>query len=134
MAFDLPFGASTLYLEFSSEPPEAIRWGAHVLVNRKNDGRWGDTITSVCLAWEQFSSWDGDRGDAQNRTRIGKVPDTDPVLMQCAAFLQAAMDGEPDPTNGATHYYADSIPAPDWTKGAVFCGKIGRTMFWRDVK
>jgi hypothetical protein len=40
----------------------------------------------------------------------------------------------PDLTNGATYYYAISIPAPVWLPGARWCGQFGSQLFWKDVR
>ena len=45
------------------------------------------------------------------------------------------IDGKvPDPTGGATHYYAAAMmKAPAWAKGAKQTVKIGGHVFFRDV-
>ena len=133
MAFDTQIGTATVYLEASQEPPEGKSAVAHVLVNRVKDGRWGASITSVCLARMQFSCWNTDAGDARDRDRLGKVSDSDPVLVACGAVLQLALDGNVDPTGGATHYFAETIAPPAWVQGATFCGKFGSQLFYRNV-
>ncbi len=49
--------ALTLYGEVRGEPLEGQLAVASVLLNRKADGRWGQTFTSVCRAPWQFSCW-----------------------------------------------------------------------------
>lgn len=36
-----------------------------------------------------------------------------------------------DPTGGADHYYADTIPPPKWAKGRTPTTKIGRHVFYK---
>ncbi|MEX6667671.1 cell wall hydrolase, partial [Pseudomonas sp. W2-17] len=45
------------------------------------------------------------------------------------------IDGKvPDPTGGATHYYATTMPkAPDWAAKAKRTLKLGNHVFFRDV-
>ena len=57
---------------------------------------------------------------------------------QYAQALKAAdqvMAGTtPDPTGGATHYYATTMPKPPtWTKGAKQTLKLGQHVFFKDV-
>ncbi len=41
---------------------------------------------------------------------------------------------EPDITNGATHYYAMTMPkAPAWAKGATQTLRLGDHIFFKDV-
>ena len=126
----------TLWQEARGEPPEGQRAVAHVLVNRLASKRWGTTLGSVCVAYAwQFSGWWAtDKGDDENRLASTELPDDAPILVSLGAILQAAIDGETDPTGGATHYYAKNIAPPKWTEGATFCGEFGNQFFYKDVK
>lgn len=61
-----------------------------------------------------------------------RLADNDPFLLAAAKLLDDTTLA-PDPTGGATHYYADSIPAPAWAAQATACGKFGRQLFFRNV-
>ena len=134
MDWNLGTAARTLWQEARGEPIEGQRAVAHVLVNRRISGRWGNTFGEVCFSEFhgifQFSGWD--RNDP-NRVAAFRLSDDDPALTSLANLIAAADGGEPDSTNGATHYFASSIAPPDWVKGAVFCGKFGNQLFYKGV-
>jgi N-acetylmuramoyl-L-alanine amidase len=129
--FDLDIAARTLWMEVRGESDEGQRAVAHVLVNRVKTGRWGNTLTSVCLWPYQFSSWN--TGDS-NRKAMSFITESDPILHKMYSYMVAAQGNEPDLTNGATHYYAAWISEPLWVKGATFCGQFGKQRFYKDVK
>ena len=131
MAFAREIAAATVYMEASGEPSLGRQAVAHVLVNRVADGRWGSSLASVCLARAQFSCWD-ERDP--NRMRLARLADTDAILLECLAFVDAAVAGEPDPTGGATFYYADTMPnPPSWASQGTFTAQIGHHRFYKDV-
>ena len=135
MAYDKQIAAITCFCEASNQPPEARRAVIHAMFNRKalNPAYYGPTIAAVCLKRMQFSEWNADQADNRNIERAASAPDSDPIMLDCAAAYDVVEGGACDPTNGATHFYADSIPAPQWTQNASFCGKIGSIMFWKNV-
>ncbi len=126
--------ARTLWQEARGEPLEGQIAVAHVLVNRRNDGRWGNTFSELCLSEfhgiHQFSGWN--RGDL-NRIKACQLSDDDPMLVHLASLIDGA-ESEPDPTGGSTHYYAKSIAAPVWVAGATPCGQFGNQLFFKNVK
>jgi len=87
---------------------------AHVIINRLRHQRWGKTLKAVCQAKWQFSCWN--KGDP-NRERIvtakrgvGWIATVEKICMDClGGFI-------PDPTGGATHYYATFVKEPLWAK------------------
>jgi spore germination cell wall hydrolase CwlJ-like protein len=124
------FTVRTLYGEARGEPDIGRRAVAHVILNRLADGRWGQTLAAVCDAWEQFSCWNP---HDPNRKRLLAMADDDPALVPFAAVFAAAQ-AEPDFTNGAMWYYAESIPAaPDWAAAALPCGGFGTQLFFKGV-
>lgn len=130
MIFDLQIGARTVWAEARGEPEAGQRAVAHVLVNRLRSHRWGPTLASVCVARLQFSCWnDSD----PNRTQLVSLSETDPSIVKFAGYIQEALSGvDPDPTEGALHYYALSIPEPEWAKGKPFT-QFGNQRFVRNV-
>jgi spore germination cell wall hydrolase CwlJ-like protein len=121
----------TIYGEARGESEEGQRAVAHVLWNRVRDGRWGQTLATVCLARMQFSCWNA---SDPNRQQIAEIADNDPILERLHSLLDAART-EKDPTYGATHYFSTSmIQPPSWSIGATLCGTFGRHRFYRDVE
>lgn len=122
--------ARTAWQEARGEPDDGLKAVCHVLVNRLKDGRWGRTLAAVCLSPLQFSGWNA---HDPNRMAAANLGDQDPNLARCRKFLEDALAGEPDPTNGAMWYYATSIAEPEWAKTAVSCGQFGHQLFYKGV-
>lgn len=131
--FDLEIAARTLYGEFRGEPNEAKHAGAHVLANRFKLKRGGDTLAQVCLAHAQFSCWL--QTDPNYKIITGSEIENDP-LYPSLLTLMGNVFYEPDPTNGATSYYALSMKTPPYwvtTPEAVFCGQFGNSKFYKGI-
>jgi spore germination cell wall hydrolase CwlJ-like protein len=94
---------------------------------------WGEGYAGVCQKARQFSCWNHD--DPNFPFLSGKKPI--PVTQYAQALNAASMviDGrQPDPTSGATHYYATTMPkAPKWAANAKQTLTLGRHIFFRDV-
>lgn len=136
--FDRQVAARTLAQEARGEPlpgQVAVAW---VLRNRLESGRWGNSLSSVCLWHAQFSGWWCPRGTPAyhdpNFAYACALHDDDPIIMHMLDVLQGVLTGDTDPTDGADHYYAMSIPAPAWVAGAIPCGQFGSQLFFKDVK
>lgn len=130
MDWNLGTAARTLWQEARGEPLDGQKAVAHVLVNRLKTGRWGKSLAEVCLWYLQFSGW---RDVDPNFGISCRMPDDSTALVQLAGLIEAAQ-AEPDPTDGATHYYANTIKPPAWTLGATFCGKFGNQLFYKNVR
>lgn len=130
MSFQNDVAARTIYGEARGEGPAGMSAVAHVLLNRVKDGRWGSTLALVCMAPWQFSCWDA--SDPNRKVLLG-LADDDQTLGYCVAALNAAEEGEADPTKGATHYYAASIVPPSWAATGTLTAKIGRHLFYKNV-
>ena len=135
MAFDRQIAALTIFSEASNQSPECRRAIAFSLFNRLrfSPEKYGHTIAAVCLKRMQYSEWNADAADNANLLRAASTPETDGVMMDCLSAYQQALAGGTDPSNGATHFYARSIPAPGWTANATLAAQIGDVLFWRNV-
>lgn len=132
MAFDRDIAALTIFCEASGEPQEGKVAVAASLFNRLKHGGFGKTIASVCLHRYQYSEWNDDRVDNSNLLRGAETDEHDPVMQACLEAYDTAAAGQ-DPTGGATHYYAVSIPAPAWAAQSTFTVQIGHHKFYKDV-
>jgi len=120
----------TIAFEASGEPEEGKAAVAHVVLNRKRIGRWGDTIKDVVTHPWQFEPWMTKRGEME-RLSLG-----DPRYRDAAEIADAVLTGEmPDPTAGATHFLNPTIvrqrrggSLPAWARGAG--QPIGRHAFY----
>jgi spore germination cell wall hydrolase CwlJ-like protein len=100
------------------------------------DGRpdwWGEGYEGVCRAPWQFSCWNQNDPNYPYLSGTRDIPNAQYTLAREAAV--SVIEGrQPDPTDGATHYYATTMPkAPKWTAKAVRTCKIGRHIFFKDV-
>lgn len=129
MAYDLELGTMTAFMEASGETPGGQRAVCHVLANRLRDGRWGNTLASVCLWPSQFSCW---MNDDPNRHRVAVVPDTNPLLLTIREYLKGALDGSDiDLTEGALFYFNPKEVLPKWAAKMKLTGTFGSQQFYR---
>ena len=128
----------TLSAEADSEP-EAKEWIAWTIYNRSKHKAYPDTMAGGCLQKFQYSEWNTDIADRINLERVLKMPETGNPnwTSSVTAFNKVMSDigqGNPDPTNGSTHFYADSIEEPNWAKSpSIFRGSKGRVRFYSNV-
>ena len=112
----------------------AVAW---TIRNRVNDGKakswWGEGYAGVCQKPYQFSCWN--RNDPNYAYLSGAKPIPVGQFTQAQKVADLVMSGtEPDPTGGATHYYAITMPkAPAWIAGAKQTLKLGHHVFFNDV-
>ncbi|RON33737.1 cell wall hydrolase [Pseudomonas brassicacearum] len=112
----------------------AVAWAIR---NRVEDGKamswWGEGYASVCQAKYQFSCWNSNDPNFAYLSGAKQIPFRE--LAQARIAADQVIEGKvPDPTGGATHYYATTMPKPPtWTKGATQTLKLGRHVFFKDV-
>lgn len=136
MPFDRAFGIVCVACEASSESAICQQAVAASLRNRVKAGRWEPTIAGVVLQAYQYSEFNDDVPDNSNLERVVNKPETAPEIVTAAAAYDAVMaDPNLDPSNQATHFYADGIPTPNWAVApAELAVKIGRVNFWKGVQ
>lgn len=129
--------ARTLWGEARGESLEGQIAVAWTIRNRVSDGRnkswWGEGYAGVCQAKYQFSCWNSNDPNFASLSGAKAIPFRE--LAQARIAADQVIDGKvPDPTGGATHYYATTMPKPPtWTKGAKQTLKLGRHVFFKDV-
>jgi len=129
----------TLYGEARGEPLEGQLAVASVLLNRRADGRWGQTFTSVCRAPWQFSCWNVTDPNRATLDRLaadlehGTV--TDAALRRCLWIADGVVAGVlPSTVRAATHYVVATLsPQPKWAKTGHLVAIIGRHAFYSMV-
>lgn len=122
--------ARTLWGEARSEGERGMQAVANVIMTRVANPRWwGRDIVTVCQKPFQFSCWnESDPG----RKHLVNVTRNDRHFRLALDIAKKAAQGTlPDIANGATHYYADYIPAPRWALPHKPCAIIGRHIFFR---
>jgi spore germination cell wall hydrolase CwlJ-like protein len=112
----------------------AVAW---TIRNRVHDGKdkswWGEGYAGVCQKPYQFSCWNKSDLNYAFLSGARVIPFREFAQAQIAA--EQVMAGKvPDPTGGATHYYATTmLKPPVWAKGAKQTLKLGGHVFFKDV-
>lgn len=130
---DIDILARTLWGEARGEGLVGMEAVACVILNRKRDQRWPDTIASVCQQPHQFSCWNL---TDPNRLKIDDVDHNDPAFTRAYAIAAMAVaDMLTDRTSGANHYMTSSLfdgqYRPFWAHDANVTCRIGRHVFLR---
>jgi spore germination cell wall hydrolase CwlJ-like protein len=112
----------------------AVAW---TIRNRVNDGKakswWGEGYAGVCQKPYQFSCWNRNDPNFAYLSGAKQIPFREFAQAQIAADLVIA-GKVPDPTRGATHYFATSMPKPPtWERGAKRTFLLGHHVFFKDV-
>ena len=129
--------ARTLWGEARGEGLAGMVAVAWTIRNRVDDGKdkswWGEGYAGVCQKPYQFSCWNRSDPNYQFLSGARQIPFRE--LAQCRIAADQVIDGRvPDPTGGATHYYATTMPkASDWAVKATRTLKLGNHVFFRDV-
>jgi len=129
--------ARTLWGESRGEGLAGMVAVAWTIRNRVDDGKdkswWGEGYAGVCQKPYQFSCWNRNDPNYQFLSGARQIPFRE--LAQCRIAADQVIDGKvADPTGGATHYYATTMPkAPDWAAKAKRTLKLGNHVFFRDV-
>jgi len=129
--------ARTLWGEARGESMAGMIAVAWTIRNRVNDGKakswWGEGYAGVCQAKYQFSCWN--KNDPNYPFLSGAKPIPVGEMAKAVMAATAVIDGaQPDPTDGATHYYATTMPkAPGWAAKATRTLKLGNHVFFKDV-
>lgn len=123
----------TIYGEARGEGRPGMIAVANVVMNRLNSDVtwWGTDVYSICRKPWQFSCWNQ---NDPNRQLIQNLS-SGVLYDMCKEIATMAVDNElPDTTNGATSYYAESMPEPPkWAIGMTPCAKIGHQLFFREA-
>lgn len=129
--------ARTLWGEARGESMAGMIAVAWTIRNRVNDGKakswWGEGYAGVCQAKYQFSCWN--KNDPNYPFLSGAKPIPVGEMAKAVMAATAVIDGAlPDPTGGATHYYAATMPKPPaWAAKARRTLKLGNHVFFKDV-
>ena len=120
--------AATVWGEARGEPRAGQVAVAWVIKNRvARPAWWGRDWAGVCTAPQQFTCWWDDQAE-----RVRSVDARSVGYEACLEVARQVMAGTvADPTHGADHYYADTIPTPKWARGRTPTARIGRHVFFR---
>lgn len=129
--------ARTLWGEARGEGLQGQIAVAWTIRNRVNDGKakswWGEGYAGVCRAPYQFSCWNKNDPNFVYLSGSKPIPAGEFARAQKAANLVIS-GAVPDPGDGATHYYATTMPKiPVWAAGAKRTLTLGFHVFFKDV-
>lgn len=136
---DVDVFALTLHHEAGAERLSGLIAVAAVIRNRLAWGKWGRTLTDVCLAPWQFSCWIP-AGGAANHERLvmhaRAIRAAHRPHAMAVAYAVADDDTLIDPTGRADHYYAPlaMVPrdrVPEWAQGIEPSAVLGNHRFYR---
>lgn len=129
--------SKTLWAEARNQGDDGMAAVAWVVLNRVKARRlrWGLTPKDACLAPMQFSCWNA---GTPSRAQLHAMSPADPKLDAASSIAQRALAVPPvlpDPTHGATSYYAPAaVATPYWAVGHKPCAVIGGHVFFNDVR
>jgi len=122
-----------IFGEARGEPYDAKVAVAWVIKNRlKKDGWFGKNLKEVILKPYQFSCFNE---NDPNKEKMKNPLEYEPfsVWVECYKVAkEVEAEKIPDPTDGATHYFDESLAKnpPAWAKKLQFKKKIGRFYFY----
>lgn len=120
--------ALCLWREARGEGRDGLRAVCHVIKNRAD--LWHKSWAEIVYQKLQFSSMTYPH-DPQ-LTRVPSEPD--PTFVDCYEIADLVWGGgDFDITQGATHYFADTIPTPSWADGMAFLVKLGHHSFYKEA-
>jgi hypothetical protein len=124
---DVDLAIRTVIGEAKGEGEEGWKAVAGVIRNRAQQS--GKSLSDVVLAKNQFEPW------GSRRRELEGIDPASPIYQRVAATILPVLQGEEDPTGGATHFYAPKAQralgrrAPSWDDGSGF--DIGNHRFFR---
>lgn len=125
--------ARTAYGENRGGGEAGMQSVLNVIMNRAaKPGWWGKTPAGVCVMPKQFDCW---MPNDPNYAIIMSITGSDPVYAFAMSLASSALAGTlQDITNGATYYFADSMPEyPSWALGHIPCARIAGQLFFNDI-
>jgi len=131
---DVDVLARTLWGEARGEGAAGMVAVGWTIRNRAaKPGWWGRDIVGVCQAPWQFSCWNKNDPNYPFLSGAKQIPAGE-YLRAREAALAVISGSQPDPTSGATHYYATTMAKPPaWAAKAKRTATIGHHVFFRDV-
>ena len=130
---DIDVLARTIWGEARGEGRSGMEAVAAVVMNRFRSAAWysAPTVAGVAMKRFQFSAWNP---NDPNHDKLINVTKDDPDFALAMNIAHDAIYGRgDDPTDGATHYYANYINPPNWTQGATQTAQIGQHLFFKGV-
>ena len=117
-----------VYYEARGESLQGQQAVALVTLNRTKESRWPDTVHEVVWQGKQFS-WTIQHTNVDAAVNAVRNP---VKFRECMCVAADVLAGKvEDFTGGANHYYADTIPMPQWARNMTTTLIIGHHRFLR---
>jgi spore germination cell wall hydrolase CwlJ-like protein len=91
---------------------------------------WGTDWNTIILQPHQFSCFWSDFGKRHKRMR--QALEAPQLFPECAQAAIMVLDGEPDITADATHYFNPAVVLPSWANHLIKTARIGHHDFYRE--
>ena len=128
-AYEFTLLALSVWREARGTSLAAKRAVAFTIRNRAtHPSWWGNGWAGVILKPSQFSSFNKGDPNAVLFQRPQEVSWLESLQVAEEVFGEIKTE---DPTNGATHYYSNDIPAPVWTKAMIQTAAVGPFLFFK---
>ncbi|NVJ98067.1 MAG: cell wall hydrolase [Alphaproteobacteria bacterium] len=127
---NVEWAARVAWGEARGEPDDGMHAVLNVMMNRKRDPRFPDSLSGVARQPYQFSA--NNRNDP-NKPKLDAVSDKDPQFRRAqwlATFAQMGLLW--DITDGATFYHSKGIERPEFLADAEVSAIIGSHVFYVD--
>lgn len=126
---NVEWSARIAWGEARGEPDGGMQAVINVMVNRKNDPRYPNSLAAVARQRWQFTAFNN---DDPNRPKLEAVSDDDPEFQRAKRLaLYAELGILWDITDGATHYHSDIIDRPSYLTNAEVTTNIGNHIFYK---
>ena len=123
--YNLHAAALCVWREARSEGHDGMRAVAHVIFNRAKTRN--QSLSTVVYAPLQFSSMTAPKDPQRDRYPAPNDMQAD----ECLEIVTMINNGgDFDLTEGATHYFADTIPDPSWASSMKFIKQLGHHRFY----
>jgi spore germination cell wall hydrolase CwlJ-like protein len=122
---------STVYWEARGESFIGKIAVAHVIQNRVNDGRFGESHAGVILKPKQFSCFNSKEGRRRMRNPL-KYNNFSSWKDSFEAVRLVLEEKVEDPTDGALWYYNPDLASPSWANKLKITKKIGHHIFLKE--
>ena len=136
--------AKNIFFEAAIESTAGKLAVAHVTLNRVDSKNFPNTVCEVVYQGPHYTSASGKQLPKRNRCQFSWYCDgkgDDPRegsrlwedSQELAKYILLRQDELPDITDGALHYHASYIDAPNWTVRKKITTKIDQHIFYRPI-
>lgn len=129
---NVEWSARIAWGEARGEPDGGMQAVINVMVNRRADPRYPNSLAAVARQYRQFTAYNE---NDPNRPKLEAVAEDDPEFQRAKRLaLYAELGILWDITDGATHYHSDTIDRPAYLTNSDITATIGNHVFYREAE